>query len=108
LLEGFFLSFCLSSASLKSQNPSKQPFFRTLKQTKTMGRPITREVKLRDGFYIEVRSKGAAKSTKIRRDSYNEIQSAVRQYKTAYDVNYLGEFKNGKAISAKKGKAVEE
>lgn len=74
-----------------------------------MGRPITREVKLRDGFYIEVRSKGAAKSTKIRRDSYNEIQSAVRQYKTAYDVNYLGEFKNGKAISTKaKGKAVEE
>lgn len=66
-----------------------------------MGRPITREVKLRDGFYIEVKSKGAAKGTKIRRDSYNEIQSAIRQYKTAYEVNYLGEFKNGKTVAAK-------
>jgi hypothetical protein len=61
-----------------------------------MGRPITREVKLRDGFYIEVRSKGAQKGTKIRRDTYNEIQSAIRQYRNAYTVQYLGEMKNGK------------
>lgn len=61
-----------------------------------MARPITREIKLKDGFYIEVRTKGALKGIKIRRDSYNEIQSAIRQYKNAYTVNYLGEFKNGK------------
>jgi hypothetical protein len=61
-----------------------------------MGRPITREIKLKDGFYIEVRSKGAMKGIKIRRDSFNEIQSAIRQYQNAYTVNYLGEFKNGK------------
>jgi hypothetical protein len=61
-----------------------------------MGRPVTREIKLKDGFYIEVRSKGAVKGVKIRRDSYNEIQSAMRQYKNAYDVHYLGEMKNGK------------
>jgi hypothetical protein len=61
-----------------------------------MGRPVTREIKLKDGFYIEVRSKGAIKGVKIRRDSYNEIQSAMRQYKNAYDVHYLGEMKNGK------------
>jgi hypothetical protein len=70
-----------------------------------MGRPITREIKLRDGFYIEVKSKGAAKGTKIRRDSYNEIQSAIRQYKNAYEVNYLGEFKNGKTITTAKEKS---
>ena len=73
-----------------------------------MGRPITREVKLRDGFYIEVKSKGAAKATKIRRDSYHEIQSAIRQYKTAYDVNYLGEFKNGKSLPTAKAKGKAE
>lgn len=61
-----------------------------------MGRPVTREIKLKDGFYIEVRSKGALKGTKIRRDSYPEIQTAIRQYQNAYSVNYLGEFKGGK------------
>lgn len=67
-----------------------------------MGRPITREVKLRDGFYIEVKSKGAQKGTKIRRDTYTEIQAAMRQYKNAYDVQYLGEMKNGKKLTASK------
>jgi len=67
-----------------------------------MGRPITREVKLRDGFYIEVKSKGAQKGTKIRRDSYNEIQTAIRQYKNAYEVQYLGEMKNGKRVAPQK------
>jgi hypothetical protein len=61
-----------------------------------MGRPVTREIKLKDGFYIEVRSKGAMKGVKIRRDSYNEIQFAIKQYKNAYDVQYLGEMKDGK------------
>lgn len=61
-----------------------------------MGRPITREIKLKDGFYIEVKSKGAQKGIKIRRDSYNEIQFAMKQYKNAYDVQYLGEMKDGK------------
>lgn len=70
-----------------------------------MARPITREVKLRDGFYIEVKSKGAAKGIKIRRDTYNEIQFAMRQYKGAYTVQYIGEIKGGKTIPAAKAKA---
>jgi hypothetical protein len=61
-----------------------------------MARPVTREIKLKDGFYIEVKSKGAIKGIKIRRNSYDEIQFAMKQYKNAYNVNYLGEFKNGK------------
>lgn len=65
-----------------------------------MGRPITREIKLKDGFYIEVKNKGALKGIKIRRDSYDQIQFAMQQYKNAYTVNYLGEFKNGKKKAA--------
>ncbi len=61
-----------------------------------MARPITREIKLKDGFYIEVKTKGALKGIKIRRDSLQEIENAIRQYQNAYSVNYLGEFKNGK------------
>ena len=67
-----------------------------------MGRPVTREIKLKDGFYIEVKSKGAQKGIKIRRDSYDEIQYAMRQYKNAYDVQYLGEMKGGKKKVAAK------
>ena len=67
-----------------------------------MGRPVTREIKLKDGFYIEVKSKGAQKGVKIRRDSYDEIQYAMRQYKNAYDVQYLGEMKGGKKKVAAK------
>jgi hypothetical protein len=61
-----------------------------------MARPITREIKLKDGFYIEVKTKGALKGIKIRRDSLHEIETAIRQYQNAYNVNYLGEYKNGK------------
>ncbi len=64
-----------------------------------MGRPITREVKLRDGFYIEIRQKGSPKGTKIRRDSYEQIQLAIKQYKNAYTVHYIGEMRNGKVLS---------
>ncbi len=67
-----------------------------------MGRPATREIKLKDGFYIEVRSKGAPKGVKIRRDTYNEIQFAIKQYQNAYDVQYLGEMKGGKKKVAAK------
>lgn len=67
-----------------------------------MGRPATREIKLKDGFYIEVKSKGAQKGIKIRRDTYNEIQMAIRQYQNAYEVNYLGEMKGGKKKVASK------
>ena len=63
-----------------------------------MARPATREIKLKDGFYIEVRQIGAMKGIKIRRDTYDQIQLAMKQYKNAYDVHYIGEIKNGKVI----------
>ena len=61
-----------------------------------MARPVTREIKLKRGFYIEVRQKGEKKGIKIRRDTYEQIQQAKESYEKNYDVKYLGEVKNGK------------
>ena len=69
-----------------------------------MGRPSTRPKKLKDGFYIEVKSKGADGGIKIRRDSKEEILIAEKHYKRSKNVEYLGEMKNGQWIDQKKGK----
>ncbi|HLT72617.1 MAG TPA: hypothetical protein VKZ75_08185 [Cyclobacteriaceae bacterium] len=61
-----------------------------------MARPVTKEIKLKSGFYIEVRQKGALKGIKIRRDTYQEIQQAIKQYENAYSVHYIGEVRKGK------------
>jgi hypothetical protein len=63
-----------------------------------MGRPPTRPKKLKDGFYIEIRNKDDRSGVKIRRDSKNEMLSAVKEYKKTKEVIVLGEYKNGKAI----------
>ncbi len=61
-----------------------------------MARPSTRGVKLKNGFYIEVRNKGAHSGVKIRRDSYDDAQLALNNYSKMHDVNYIGEIVNGK------------
>ena len=63
-----------------------------------MARPVTREIKLKSGFYIEVTPSGSQKGIKIRRESYEQIQSTIRQYEKTYDVRYIGEVKNGKVV----------
>ena len=63
-----------------------------------MGRPPTRPKKLRDGFYIEIRNKDAKSGIKIRRDTRQEMLSAVKEYEKTKDVIVLGEYKDGKAI----------
>lgn len=65
-----------------------------------MARPAVKEVKLRNGYYIEISSGNTQKGIKIRRDSYEQIQSMIRFYEGSYDVRYLGEVENGK-IKAK-------
>jgi hypothetical protein len=65
-----------------------------------MGRPVTREITLKSGFYIEVRQKGALKGIKIRRDSYDQIQLAIKRYENTYTVRYIGEVVNGKVKAA--------
>lgn len=61
-----------------------------------MARPPVKEVKLKNGFYIEVSSPGSQKGIKIRRESYDQIQSTMRYYQNSYQVRYLGEMSNGK------------
>ena len=67
-----------------------------------MARPSTRGVKLKNGFYIEVRNKGAHSGVKIRRDSFEDAQLALGNYSKMHDVHYIGEIVNGKVVGAKK------
>lgn len=64
-----------------------------------MARPAVKEVKLKSGFYIEVSNPGAQKGTKIRRESYEQIQTIMRHYEGSHQVRYLGEIKNGKLMT---------
>ncbi len=63
-----------------------------------MARPVTREVKLKNGFYLEVRRRGENKGIKIWRETYNQVQMAIKRYENMYDVHYVGEVKNGKIL----------
>jgi hypothetical protein len=67
-----------------------------------MGRPPTRPVTLRDGFYIEVRNKGSKTGIKIRRDDKEGMLQAIKEYERLKEVIVLGEYKKGKPLSAKK------
>ncbi|MEN8247543.1 MAG: hypothetical protein ABFS32_01320 [Bacteroidota bacterium] len=69
-----------------------------------MGRPPTKPKKLRDGFYIEVRNKRSNTGVKVRRDTEEQMNQAIREYERSKDVIVLGEYKNGKPISGPKGK----
>lgn len=61
-----------------------------------MGRPATREKKLKDGFYIEVRNKGAKTGVKVRRDTEEEMKDISESYSKNKEVIVLGESINGK------------
>ncbi|MBC8320823.1 MAG: hypothetical protein H8E34_08885 [Bacteroidetes bacterium] len=63
-----------------------------------MGRPPTRPRKLRDGFYIEVQSKGAKSGIKLRSDTLEEMKQAALHYRKTKQVTVLGEYKNGKPV----------
>ncbi|QLH32129.1 MAG: hypothetical protein HWD62_06520 [Cyclobacteriaceae bacterium] len=61
-----------------------------------MGRPPVLPKKKKDGFWLEVRNKGAKTGTILIRDSYVAMMQAAKQYETTKDVIILGEHKNGK------------
>lgn len=61
-----------------------------------MGRPPTKPGKLRDGFYIEVRTKGSKSGIKLRSETLEEMKQAAIQYGKTKEVTILGEYKNGK------------
>ena len=65
-----------------------------------MGRPPSKPVRLKDGFYIEVRNKGSKTgAVKIRRDTKAQMEQTIKDYERTKDVVVLGESKNGKWVS---------
>ena len=71
------------------------------------GRPITRPMKLKDGFYLEVGS-GMSK-VKLRRKNMVEIELAMKRYEAIKETTFLGELKDGVWVSGKnKGKKLAE
>jgi len=71
-----------------------------------MGRPPILPKKKKDGFYIEVRNKGAKSGTILIRDSHQSMMQAAKQYEVTKDVIILGEHKNGKRLEDGKKKKV--
>ena len=65
-----------------------------------MGRPPSKPVRLKDGFYIEVRNKGSKTGgVKIRRDTKAQMEQTIKDYERTKDVVVLGESRNGKWVS---------
>ncbi len=69
-----------------------------------MGRPPVLPKKKKDGFYLDIRNKGAKSGIIIIRDSEKEMMQAVRQFENTKDVIILGEHKNGKRVDEKRKK----
>ena len=71
------------------------------------GRPSTQPPKLRDGFYIELRTQGSSSAIKIIRKNMEEVKRAMDLYSANKIVKYLGQVKNGKWVDGEnKGKCI--
>ena len=66
-----------------------------------MGRPATKPVSLKDGYYIEVKNNGTGKGIIIRRDNIDQIKQAMSKYESTYKVIFLGEMSKGKMKNIK-------
>jgi|ERR1043165_2386680 hypothetical protein len=64
-----------------------------------MGRPPTKPKRFKDGFYIEVRNKGANAGMKIHFETAQEMQEAATMYGTSKEVVILGEHKKDRWLS---------
>ena len=70
-----------------------------------MARPVTLPVKLKAGYYIEVRRKGEQRGIKIRSENITELYESLKRYETNYDVSFYGRVENGKVADNKLPKA---
>ncbi len=70
-----------------------------------MGRPPVLPKKKKDGFWLEIRNKGAKTGTILIRDSRQAMMQAAKQYENTKDVIILGEHKNGKKIDEPRKKS---
>jgi len=66
-----------------------------------MGRPAVVPIKKKDGWWIEVRNKGAKTGLILIRESEQAMLQAIKQYETTKDVIVLGQHKNGKKVEDK-------
>lgn len=73
-----------------------------------MGRPAVLPKKKKDGFWLEVRNKGADSGTILIRDTYEAMIQASKMYQNTKDVILLGEHKNGKKVQEAKDKAADK
>jgi len=62
------------------------------------GRPSTQPPKLRNGFYIELKTQGSSSGIKIIRKNMDEVKKAMQQYSKNKIVKYLGQVKDGKWV----------
>ena len=71
-----------------------------------MGRPAVLPKKKKDGFWLEVRNKGADSGTILIRDTYEAMMQAAKMYQNTKDVIILGEHRNGKRVQEAKPEKV--
>jgi hypothetical protein len=64
-----------------------------------MGRPPTKPKKLKDGFYIEIRNKGARSGIKLYNSTIEQMKRTIATYENAKEILILGESKNGKFVN---------
>lgn len=69
-----------------------------------MGRPPILPKKKKDGFYLELRNKGAKAGIIVIRDTQEAMMQAAKQYENTKDVIILGEHKSGKKVDDGKKK----
>ncbi len=65
------------------------------------GRPPSKPIVFRDGFYIEVRNRGtdAGSGIKLRKETKEEMLAAVEEYCKTKLVVIMGEYKNGEPVA---------
>ena len=64
-----------------------------------MGRPATKPIKLKDGYYIEIRNRGANSGIKLYSSTEEQMLRTIKTYERTKDVVILGQSKNGKFVS---------
>lgn len=64
-----------------------------------MGRPPTKPKRFKDGFYIEVRNKGAGVGMKIHFETLREMEAAAAMYGNGKEVIILGEHRKDRWLN---------
>ena len=70
------------------------------------GRPPSKPIVFRDGFYIEVRNRATdpGSGIKLHKATYEEMMAAVQEYRKTKLVIILGEYKNGEPLTPREKK----